>query len=89
MQSVRHAGKLTGEVAGDIVDGSRKAELLQAGREELRAVSMSYELPSVIRLAQQVRRPRPLLRWRVARLKRTSPSYRLRNPANRRMVTSI
>jgi hypothetical protein len=32
MQSVRHAGKLTGEVAGDIVDGSRKAELLQVSR---------------------------------------------------------
>jgi 5-methylcytosine-specific restriction endonuclease McrA len=39
-----------------------KAELLQAGRDELRAVSMSYELPSVIRLAQQVRRPRPQVR---------------------------
>ena len=39
-----------------------KAELLHAGRDELRAVSRVYELPSVIRLAQQVSRPRPHVR---------------------------
>lgn len=39
-----------------------KAELLHAGREELRAVSAAYARPSVIRLVQQVRRPRPQVR---------------------------
>ncbi|MDA0256744.1 MAG: HNH endonuclease [Chloroflexi bacterium] len=39
-----------------------KAELLQAGPDELRAASMVFERPSVIRLAQQVRRQRPSVR---------------------------
>lgn len=39
-----------------------KAELLQAARGELRAVSAVYRRPSVIRLVAQVRRPRPHVR---------------------------
>ncbi len=39
-----------------------KAELLHEGRDELHSVSMVYALPSVVRLVQQVRRPRPHVR---------------------------
>lgn len=45
-----------------VLVGAGKAELLAAADSELRTIDRAFPLPSVIRLQQMVRRPRPRLR---------------------------